>query len=64
MLETTEKILKELRQMRSDTEATVLAGSIEEMGRYRFLMGRLEGFRMAETMIREVLSKRIEDEDF
>lgn len=64
MLETTEKILKEIRQLRADTEATVLNGSVEDMGRYKFLMGRLDGYRMVESMIREVLSHRMEDEDF
>jgi hypothetical protein len=64
MLETTEKILKEIRQLRSDTEAMVINGTVEDMGRYRFLMGRLDGYKLVESMIRDVLSKRIEDEDF
>ena len=64
MLETTEKILKELRQLRADTEELVINGTVEDMERYRFLMGRLDGYKMVESMIRDVLSKRIEDEDF
>lgn len=64
MLETTEKILKELRQLRADSEAMVINGSVEDMERYKFLMGRLDGYKMVESMIREILSKRIEDEDF
>lgn len=64
MLETTEKILKEIRQLRADTEAMVINGTVEDMGRYRYLMGRLDGFKLVESMIRDVLSKRIEDEDF
>ena len=64
MLETTEKIFKELRQLRSDTEALVLNGSIEDMERYRFLMGRIDAYKMVESMMRDILSKRIEDEDF
>jgi hypothetical protein len=64
MLETTEKIFKELRQLRSDTEALVLNGSIDDMERYRFLMGRIDAYKMVESMMRDILSKRIEDEDF
>ena len=64
MLETTEKILKELRQLRADTEELVINGTVDDMERYRFLMGRLDGYKMVESMIRDILSKRIEDEDF
>ena len=64
MLETTEKILKEIRQLRADTEAMVINGTVEDMSRYKFLMGRLDCFKLVESMIRDVLSKRIEDEDF
>lgn len=64
MLETTEAILKELRQLRTDTEQLVISGSVSDMEHYRFLMGRLEGYKMVESTIRDVLSKGIEDEDF
>ena len=56
-----EAILKDLRTLRSDTEAMVLNGSVANMERYRFLMGRLEGLNMLEEMIKDRLSKHNDD---
>jgi hypothetical protein len=42
----------------------VLNGSIADMERYRFLMGRLEGIKMVEQSIKDILKKGVEDEDF
>jgi hypothetical protein len=53
MLEYAEKLLKEVRKIQSDSEEIVLNGTIANMERYRFMMGRLEGLRMVETMIKE-----------
>jgi hypothetical protein len=64
MLETTERMLKAIRQLQVDTEQMVLNGSIADMERYRFLMGRLEGIKMVEQSIKDVLKKGVEDEDF
>jgi hypothetical protein len=64
MLETTERMLKAIRQLQADTEQMVLNGSIADMERYRFLMGRLEGIKMVEQSIKDVLKKGVEDEDF
>jgi hypothetical protein len=50
MLEYIEALLKELRQMRADSEAIVLNGTITDMERYRFMMGRLEGLKLAGEM--------------
>lgn len=61
MLEFAEAILKDLRTLRSDTEAMVLNGSVANMERYRFLMGRLEGLNMLEEMIKDRLSKHNDD---
>jgi hypothetical protein len=55
MLEFAEAVLKDLRTLRSDTEAMVLNGSVTSMERYRFLMGRLEGLNMLEDSIKERL---------
>lgn len=57
MLEFAEAVLKDLRLIRSDTEAMVLNGSVTTMERYRFLMGRLEGLNMVEDVLRERLKK-------
>ncbi len=64
MLETTEKILKDIRQLRDDTVDLIISGQIKDMEHYKFLMGRLDGYKMVESAIRDVLSKGIEDEDF
>ncbi len=62
MLEFAEAVLKDLRTLRSDTEAMVLNGSVANMERYRFLMGRLEGLNMLEDALRERL-KSFSDDD-
>jgi hypothetical protein len=53
MLEYAEKLLREVRKIQSDSEEIVLNGTIANMERYRFMMGRLEGLRMVETIIKE-----------
>lgn len=53
MLEYAEKLLKEVRKLQSDSEEIVLNGTINNMERYRFMMGRLEGLKMVEDMIKE-----------
>ena len=61
MLEFAEAVLKDLRTLRSDTEAMVLNGSVANMDRYRFLMGRLEGLNLLEEAIKERLKRHNDD---
>jgi hypothetical protein len=61
MLEYIEALLKELRQMRADSEAIVLNGTITDMERYRFMMGRLEGLRLAEETAKKLADRVTED---
>ena len=61
MLEYIEALLKELRAMRADSEAIVLNGTITDMERYRFLMGRLEGLRLAEGVAKELADRVTQD---
>ena len=61
MLEYTEALLKEMRKLRVDTEAIVLNGTVANMERYRFLMGRLEGLRLCEEVARELAAKYTSD---
>lgn len=61
MLEFTEALLKDLRSVIRDTESIVLGGAISDMERYRFVMGRLEGLKLVESLIKEQLKKRSED---
>lgn len=62
MLEFAESILKEIRKLQSDTESFVLGGAIADMERYRFMMGRLEGLKLIESAVRELLAKRTKDD--
>ena len=61
MLEFAEALLREIRLLQQDAESLVLNGSISDMERYRFLMGRLEGLRFAEQAVKDLLSKNKED---
>ena len=62
MLEFAEAVVIELRKLREDSEAIVLNGTIMDMERYRFMMGRLEGLKFAEDVVRELLSRRTSDD--
>ena len=62
MLEFAEAVVKELRKLREDSEAIVLNVTISDMERYRFMMGRLEGLKFAEEVVRELLSRRTTDD--
>jgi hypothetical protein len=64
MLEFAEAVLKEIRKLIADSEAIVLNGTITDMERFRFMMGRLEGLRLVESSVKELLKKRSPDEDF
>jgi hypothetical protein len=57
MLEFAEAVLKELRKVQSDSEAIVLNGTIANMERYRFMMGRLEGLKMTEDIIKNMIKQ-------
>ena len=57
MLQYTEALLREIRKLRADTEAIVLNGTITDMERYRFLMGRLEGLKLSEDAARNLAAK-------
>jgi len=63
MLEFAEAVLKEIRKLQQDSEMIVLNGTIADMERYRFMMGRLEGLKMVENSVRELL-KRARQDDF
>ena len=55
MLEVIEKMLKDIQRTIKDTNDLVLNGTIGDMERYRFLMGRLEGLKFSEEVIRRNL---------
>ena len=57
MLEFAETVLTSVRRLQKETHETILSGGIRDMEQYRFLMGRLEGFRFVEEAVKELLSK-------
>ena len=60
MLDLIERILKEIRTLRDSTESLVLNGSVPDMERYRFLMGRLEALKLVEMTVKDLLREREE----
>ena len=63
MLEFAEAVLKEIRKLQDQSKMIVLNGTITDMERYRFMMGRLEGLRMAEDSVKDLLKKVTDDTD-
>lgn len=61
MLDFAEAVLKELRKLRQSSEEIILNGTIADMERYRFMMGRLEGLKLVEETVKELLKKRTQD---
>ena len=61
MLEFAESVLREVRKLEKDSETIILNGSISDMERYRFMMGRLEGIKLVDEIIRHQLGKYAED---
>jgi hypothetical protein len=61
MLEFAEAVLREIRKLRESSEEIVLNGTIADMERYRFMMGRLEGLKLVEATVKELLEARTED---
>ena len=63
MLEFADAVLKEIRKLRSAAEEIILNGTIADMERYRYMMGRLEGLRMVEDSVKDLLKKITDDND-
>jgi len=59
MLEFAESVLKEIRKLEQDTETMVRSG-VSDMERYKYLMGRLEGLRLVEEIVKTQLDRREE----
>lgn len=55
MLEFAEAVLKEIRKLQEQSNQIVLNGTIADMERYRYMMGRLEGLRMVEDSVKDLL---------
>ena len=63
MLEFAEAVLKEVRKLQGQSEQIILSGTITDMERYRFMMGRLEGLKMVEDSVRALVRKHGEKLD-
>ena len=63
MLEFAEAVLKEIRKLQDQSKQIVLNGTITDMERYRYMMGRLEGLRMVEDSVKDLLKKVTDDVD-
>jgi hypothetical protein len=61
MLEFAEAVLKDIRELRKSSEEIVLGGSITDMDRYRFLMGRIEACKLMEESVRERVKRHSQD---
>lgn len=57
MLEFAEKVIFSVRRLRENTERMVVNGSVKDMEQYRFLMGRLEGYKFVEEAVKDLLDK-------
>ena len=64
MLEFAEAVLSEIRNLRESSESIVLNGTIADMERYRFMMGRLEGLKLVEESVKALLKSRTDDDGF
>ena len=62
MLEFAETVLREIRKLRESSEEIVLNGTIADMERYRFMMGRLEGLKLVEATVKDLLRAHTEDQ--
>jgi hypothetical protein len=63
MLEFAEAVLREIRKLQDQSKQIVLNGTITDMERYRYMMGRLEGLRMVEDSVKDLLKKVTDDVD-
>jgi hypothetical protein len=63
MLEFAEAVLKEVRKLQQQSQEIVLNGTITDIERYRFMMGRLEGLKMVEDSVKGLLKRVTDDED-
>jgi hypothetical protein len=57
MLEFAEKTLIAIKGLRRQTEDILVSGNVRDMEQYKFLMGRLEGYKFVEMEVQELLSK-------
>ncbi len=57
MLQFSESVLHAVRALKKQTEEMVITGTVRDMEQYKFLMGRLEGYKFVEDAILALLQK-------
>jgi len=57
MLEFVENLHRSIRDLERETQDIVTAGKVRDMEQYKFLMGRLEGYRFVREGLNTLLSK-------
>ena len=57
MLEFAETVLSSVRRLQRETQETILSGGIRDMEQYKFLMGRLEGYKFVEEAVQALLRR-------
>jgi hypothetical protein len=57
MLEFAERTLIAIKGLRRQTEELIVSGNVKDMEQYKFLMGRLEGYKFVEMEVQDLLSK-------
>jgi hypothetical protein len=57
MLEFAEKVLYTVRTLRKQSEELVVSGGVKDMEHYKFLMGRIEGYKFVENEVLALLKK-------
>jgi hypothetical protein len=46
-----------IRHLKKQTEEMIVSGNVKDMEHYKYLMGRLEGYKYVEISIAEILKK-------
>jgi len=62
MLSFADEVLREIRKLQEQSEQIVLNGTIADMERYRFMMGRLEALKMVEDSVKGILKKHSDND--
>jgi hypothetical protein len=57
MLEFAEAVFNQIRRLQRESNDMILSGRIQNMEQYKFMMGRLEGFKFVEDAVQELLNK-------
>ena len=45
------------KRLEKETQDRVVSGAVKDMEQYKFLMGRLEGYKLVEDAVKELLDK-------